>query len=150
MTTTTRTRFTVPVYPHVKKFILKQYNLSEPVRTEEYKSLGKLVTLSLLDRRPHAEFNDQYRDRLKANLVICLTKEQSKLSPRLSKLMRINIHIDVLFKEHLLVWINSLGQDGIAPYTACRIFLEYYGIDENEYSLDAAYKYFQRTKSKEG
>lgn len=146
-TTTTRPRnkFTVPVFPHVKKFILKQYKTSEPVKVEEYNSLGKMVTLALRDNRTRADQNDQQRNRVTSSITIILGKEQTELGPRLGKLMRINTHIDVIFKEHLLCWIEALKKDGIAPFTACKMFLEYYGIDEKEYSLDAAYKYYQRS-----
>lgn len=139
-----RTKFTVPVFPHIKKFILKTYGQAEPVKVEEYNSLGKMVTLALRDNRTRADHNDQQRDRVTATITIILGKEQTELGPRIGKLMRINNHVDVLFKEHLLIWIHALKADGIAPFTACKMFLEFYGIDEKEYSLDAAYKYYQR------
>lgn len=143
-TTNTRTKFKIHVFPHVKRFILKNYGGSEPVKTEEYGVLGKMVTLALKDNRAQSDYNDQYRDRLTTTLTITLTSEQSKMSPRQGKIMRINIHMDSLFKEHLLAWISALKVNGIAPYTACKMFLDYYELDENEYSLNTAYQYYKR------
>jgi hypothetical protein len=140
----TRSKFTIRVFPHVKKFILKHYGSTEPIKTEEYATLGKMVTLSLRDNRAHAEFNDQYRDRLTETLTIILTREQSKMGPRLGKLTRINIHIDGIFKEHMLTWINALKVDGIPAYTAIKMFLDYYELDEPEYSLNTAHQFYKR------
>lgn len=143
-----RNQFTIDVYPHVRKFILKMYpsTSNRGVKVEEYTTLGKYVTLAL--REPtSAENNDQYRDRLTATITLHLTSKQSQLGPRLCKLMRINTDMDRVFKEHLISWINALRESGIPPYSACRKFLQYYGIEENEYPLEAAHRYFQRVKS---
>lgn len=140
-----RTRFTVPIFPHVRKFILKNYKVTDPIKVEDYNVLGKMVTLALRDNRKRVDYNDQYRDRLTASITIVLSKDQADLGPRIGKLIRINIHMDLIFKEHLLCWINALKGDGIPVNTACKMFLEYYNIEEKEYSLDAAYKYYQRS-----
>lgn len=108
--------------------------------------LGKMVTLALRDNRNREDNNDKYRNRLTAELTIILTKEQAELSPRLNKLMRINVDMDRVFKDHLLTTIHLLGVAGIAPYNACKMYMEHYGIDDSEYSLDAAYKFWLRSK----
>jgi hypothetical protein len=54
--------------------------------------------------------------------------------------------MDDTFKEHLLTWVEGQQTAGIPAHTACKMFLEFYDIDEKEYSLDAAYKLWQRTK----
>jgi hypothetical protein len=143
---TSRNRYKIPVFPHVKKFLAKNCDVSSAIRTEEYSTLGKLVTRALLDRRTSEENNDQYRDKLTTFITISLTKEQAELSPRLNRLMRINIDIDRVFKDHLLTYIYALKETGIPPFTACRMFLQFYKIDEKEYSLDAAYRFWQRAK----
>jgi hypothetical protein len=141
-----RNRYKIPVFPHVKKFIAKNCDISSAIKTEEYTTLGRLVTRALLDRRTGEENNDQYRDKLTTYITISLTKEQAELSPRLNRLMRINIDLDRVFKDHLLTYIYALKETGIPPFTACRMFLELYKIDEKEYSLDAAYRFWQRAK----
>lgn len=138
--------YRIPVFPHVKKFILKLYGNTEPVKIHEYNSLGKLVTMALQDKRMRADQNDQQRDRVTDSITIVLNKEQSELGVRLGKLMRINTSVDTIFKEHLLTWIEAMKKNNIAPYTACRSYLHHYGIDDGEYSLDAAYKFYQRTQ----
>lgn len=142
----TRNRFTIPVFPHVKKFILKNTKASGVIKVEEYTVLGKLVTLALRENPVGAKNNDAYRDRVTDSITIQLSKKQTDLGPRLSKLMRINVDVDRVFKDHLLTSIYSLSEAGIPPYQACRMFLERYSIDENEYSSDAAYRFYQRSK----
>ncbi|HYG19900.1 MAG TPA: hypothetical protein VD816_13275, partial [Ohtaekwangia sp.] len=140
-----RNQFTIPVFPHVKKFILKNYQVCDPIKIEEYNILGKSVTLALRETRSLPGKGYQVEN-LTASITVVLTSEQSKLGPRISKLIRINVDMDRLFKEHLLSWIYALKTAGIPPFTACKMFLEHFSIDEKEYSLDAAYKYWQRTK----
>jgi hypothetical protein len=145
-----RKTFTIPIYPHVKKFILKNYGKyisGSGINTEEYTILGKIVTLSLRETRSRVKDNDQYRDRLTETICLVLTKEQTELSPRLHKLIRVNTDMDVIFKDHMLEWIQGQKVAGIPPYTACKMFLERYQIDDKEYSLDAAYRYWQRSQS---
>ena len=140
-----RNKFTIPIFPHVKKFIIKN-NRGNPLKVEEYSTLGRIITLSLRDTRASFEYNDQYRDRLTEKLTIILTDDQTKYGPRVQKLMRINIDMDRVFKEALIIWISAQKQQGIPPYTSCKLFLEHYALDESEYSLEAAYKYWQRSK----
>jgi hypothetical protein len=143
-----RTRFTIPVFPHVKKFILKKYRLTNPIKTEETTTLGKAITLALKDNRLRIKYQDsQYRDRLTESLTLVLTKEQSEFGPRANKLIRINQAMDDAFKEHLLTWIAGQQEAGIPAYAACKMFLQFYDIDEKEYTLDAAYRLWQRSKN---
>jgi hypothetical protein len=142
----TRNQFTIDVFPHVKKFILKTYpsavTRKNTVKVEEYTTLGKCITLAL--REPASkENNGQYRSRLTETITLILTKKQAELGPRAHKLMRINTDIDRVFKEHLL---NHIAMSPFPPYAACRNFLSHFGIDENEYSLEVAHRFYQRSK----
>lgn len=142
-----RNRFTIPVFPHVKKFILKKYRLKNPIKTEETTSFGKSITLVLKDNRLRLKYQDsQYRDRLTESLTLVLTKEQAEFGPRQNKLIRINQAMDDAFKEHLLTWVGAQQEAGIPAYAACKMFLQFYDIDEKEYTLDAAYRLWQRSK----
>lgn len=143
----TRNRFTIPVFPHVKKFILKKYRLKNPIKTEETTTFGKAITLALKDNRLRLKYQDsQYRDRLTESLTLVLTKEQSEFGPRPNKLIRINQAMDDAFKEHLLTWVGAQQEAGVPAHAACKMFLQFYDIDENEYTLDAAYRLWQRSK----
>jgi hypothetical protein len=155
----TQREFNIPVYPHVKKFILKRYRFKKKVVVTEHSSLGKLVTLALRESRSgkfgHGLINEmmvrpQTSEKITETLTLVLTKEQSELSVRLSKLARLNIDFDVLFKEHMLTWIEAAQNLGFAAYPACRLFLQAYGIEESEYSLESAYRYYQRSKDPTG
>lgn len=144
-----RNRFTIPVFPHVKKFILKKYRADTVVKTEEYTTLGKLVTLALRDARQWTEYNTIHRKQLSETIVLHLTVEQMKLGPKISKLLRLNVDMDREFKSHLVSWIHAGTAVGIAPFNSCKNYLIYYKIDEKEYSLDAAYKYWQRISKRD-
>lgn len=142
-----RNRFTIPVFPHVKKFILKKYRLRNPVKPEETTVFGQLITKVLKDNRMRLKYQDsQYRDRLTESLTIVLTKEQSEFGPRQYKLIRINQAMDDAFKEHLLTWVGAQQEAGVPAHAACKMFLQFYDIDEQEYTLDAAYRLWQRSK----
>lgn len=143
-----RNQFTIPVFPHVKKFILQKFNVSNPVKTEEYTTLGRIVTLVLKDERsPTSSNNSQNRDRVTESLTIVLTKDQARMRPSMYKLVRINQAMDDAFKEHLLTWVDAQQESGISAHLACRMFLEFYDIDHKEYTHDAAYKLWQRSRA---
>lgn len=138
-----RTQFTIPIFPHLKRFIIKNYKVKENIiRIDEYKLFGKMITLCLRDNRSGAQYNDQLRNRQNETITVVLTADQARMAPRLGKLMRINNHIDDLYKEHLLCWITALKEEGHAPYTACKMFIHHYNLEEKD--LDAAYKFYQR------
>lgn len=119
------------------------------VLVDECTDLGKFITLALLDRRAWKESRDintpERSSKLNCTIRFLLTKEQSGMAVRLSKLIRINLDMDRVFKEHLLTFIESKKQDGTPVRLACRNYLEYLNIDESEYSLEAAYKHYQRS-----
>lgn len=141
-----RNKFTIPVFPHVKKFIQKKYRSSSQVICEEYTTLGKLVTLALRDGRQTTQQNSKalLRKHHSEEITLLLTSEQTRLSPRLGKLLRINVDMDREFKAHMITWIEAGKAMNVPPYTSCKMYLVHYMIDEKEYSLDAAYKYWQR------
>lgn len=145
-TTTARSHFTVPVFPHLKKFISKTYGTGM-IRTEETTVLGRLVTAALRDNRINKGYKGLYGQYSPtAEIQLWLTKEQTELGPRLNKLIRLNLDMDRVFKEALTGWIIAQEDSGMMAYTACKAFLKFYNIDDSEYSLDAAYKHWQRYK----
>jgi hypothetical protein len=139
-----RNQFTIPVFPHVRKFMLKTYSHRAGIfKSEEYTQLGKLVTLALCDPRAWKNSNDQERDRLTSNITLLLNAEQCKMGPRLFKLQRINLDMDRQFKEYLVLWIKAQADLGRGAHPACCSFLEAYDLDPygTEYNLDSAYKF---------
>jgi len=146
----TRSKFTIQVFPHLKKFIAKTYGAGV-IRTDESTVFGRLVTAALRDNRIRKDFNHlDWHMKTTAQISIQLTTEQSGLGPKLGKLGRLNLDMDRVFKESLSGWILAQKQAGVMAYTACKAFLEFYGIDDSEYSLDAAYKHWQRSKKSDG
>lgn len=145
-TTTTRSTITVHVFPHVHKFCKKEFHHASGIfSAEEYSTFGKLVTFALRNQQTRNS-NDQARDRLTATITIRLNKRQQELGPRAFKLQRLNIDLDLLFKEYLLVWIHAQAAQGTPAHAACKMFLQHYNLDEQDYSLDNAYKHWQRSQ----
>lgn len=142
-----RRQYSLPIFPHLKKFIVKNYGAGV-ITTEEGTVLGRIVTAVLRENRTRKFSARDWPHHLQttAMITIRLTTDQAGLSPKLSKLMRINLDMDKVFKDSLVGWILAQGEAGILAYPACKSFLDYYGIDSNEYSLDAAYKYWQRAR----
>lgn len=141
--------FKLPVLPYVKKYVEKQFfnGQAAPYKIEEDTLIGKNFMSVIIDKR-HRDIMDKHHD-LTAEIHITLSDAMAKRSPRLSNLMCVNYFLVEDFKDALTTWINAAGHYHIRPFVACKGFLEYYGIDENEYSLDAAYRLWQREKNGE-
>jgi hypothetical protein len=144
----------VPIKPHLKKFFLKSHSLTEPIKVDEDTLLGKQVLSILQDKRSLngremniiTEFDsDQLDDNLKLELSTTLTDR----APRIGKLIRINIYLQLVFKSGVILWIQAQTKAGINPYNACKAFLEYYDIDESEYSLDGVHQIWKRFNAKD-
>jgi hypothetical protein len=144
--------YTIHVSPQVRKFMLKNFAYYNGVfRTEEWSTLGSLVTLCLIDNRAWKDrhlTDDYLKENETQKIIVELTTAQMKMTPRIFKLPRINTEINRLFKEHMVTWIRSQYEIGVSAHQACRSFLEYYNLDPGgkEYNLDNAYKAWQRSK----
>ncbi len=150
MNATSKNHYTIHVFRHVHKFMIKNYEHQRGIfKTEEYHTLGKIVSLALFDTRSWKNTNnDQYRDRQTVAINLHLTAQQCRLAPKQFKLQRINLDVDAIFKEHLLTWIRGQQSLGYSVRNSCLSFLEYYNIDSTEYSLENCYKHWQRDKGK--
>jgi hypothetical protein len=141
--------FKVPVYRRVKKFLKEHQGIdvNKPIPVDEYSLLGKMVLAALREKREHRlkEYNDQYRDQLQETVTMALSQDMMNLGPRIGKLIRINIDVDMWLKDAMLTHIEAQRITGIPEYSACRSFLEHYKLVD-DYSLDAAYKTYQRAE----
>jgi hypothetical protein len=142
-----RALFKVPVLPYLKKYMVKQFfaGHKSPFKIEEDTLLGKQFMSLIIDARK-IDFIDKHLE-MSAVLEIVLSDSMRKRSPRISKLVCINKFADKLFKNDLIVWILAAEYFGIRPFPSSKAFLEHYSIDESEYSHDAAYKHWTRTKN---
>lgn len=145
--------FNVPIKPHLKKFFLKTYHLSEPIKIEEDSILGNQVMAILQDKRSvngkdlnniNSQFNGSGSDLLTETLQITLSAEMNKRSPRVAKLVRINLFLQFMFRHSVIVFIEGCQKSGVNPYNACKQFLQLYEFDENEYSLDGVHQIWKR------
>lgn len=139
--------FKIYVFKHVHKFMLQTYPHQRGTFTcYENTELGKLVTLALIKTTTEKlrSIEDKDRARQMATIIIKLNSAQVNHSPRLYKLSRLNLDMDDIFKQRLLLWIAAQRNLGSSVRSACINFLEHYGIEEKEYSLATAYKFWQR------
>lgn len=147
------TIISVPIKPHLKQFYLKTYELTEPVKLEEDSILGSYVMSVLQDKRGSTNpyfFNKGYTsDLITDTLKVKLSEAMVKRSPRIIKLIRINIFLQHIFKHSIIVYIKASMKSGVNAYTACKLFLESYGFDESEYTLDGVQKIWNRHCTKD-
>lgn len=145
--------YKVPILPHLKKIILHQLyeGHQEPIKVEEDSPLGRSIMSILIDKRQvttsvaRSSHNREYDHTLR----LVLSQAMMERSPSIKKLARLNLEFDEIFRQMIFVWVKAQRRNGVAAYTAVQGFLEEYGIDEGEYSKDAAYKAWQRFKSRE-
>jgi hypothetical protein len=133
---------TIPIKPHLKKFLLFTMQVSEPVVVTEKDLLGSAIMKVLQETRNHKFDNvlESYTERLK----VVLTESMRKRSPRLHRLVYINTQLEKDFQTGLMLWIRAQRKMGYTAKDACKDFLATFKIDEPEYSYDAAYKAWQR------
>lgn len=145
-----RTNYYIPVLPHVQKYVSKKFfngNNHGPYKIEEHALLGKIFMAVIIDGRK-ADFIDKHLE-MTGKLHVKLSQDMLKRSPRMNKLVTVNFFLDKLFKDALIDWILSADHYGIRPFPASKDFLQYYGIEEAEYSHDAAYRHWIRWKNSE-
>lgn len=145
--------FKVPILPHLKKFIMGQLyeGHAEPIKVEEDSPLGRSVMSILIDKRKvtgssAVGFMDK---EYTSTLRLQLSSQMMKRSPRINKLARLNLEFGEIFRQSLFVWVKAEKKNGVAAFPAVQNFLEEYGIEEAEYSKDAAYKAWQRYRTSE-
>lgn len=144
------TDFKVPILPHLKKFVLAQLyeGQQEPIKVEEDSPLGRAVMSILIDKRQvttsvaRSSHNKEYDHTLR----LILSHAMMERSPSIKKLARLNLEFDEIFRQAIFIWVKAQKQNGVASSVAVQNFLEYYSIEEHEYSKDAAYKAWQRFK----
>ncbi len=139
--------FRIPMKPHLKKFVLKRARSKEPLQVNERSLLGRNIMKVLQETRKH-KFDSvlyQYTDRLQ----VTLTHDMMERSPNLKRLVYVNTEIEKEFKEAIFIWVEAQMEMNCPANEACKNFLEYYGIDDTEYTYDATYKAWQRYKEDE-
>lgn len=143
----------VPIKPHLKKFFLKTYHLSEPVKLEEDSILGNQVMAILQDKRSvngkdlnniNSHFNGSGSELLTDTLQLTLSKSMTERSPRVGKLIRINVFLQHSFRQAVIIYIKGCMNSGVNAYAACKQFLKLYEFDESEYSLDGVHQIWKR------
>lgn len=138
----TKAPINIPIKPHLKKFVLYMMNKREPLILDEKRLLGRVITAVLQERRIHKFENvlSSYTDRI----AVVLNSDMRERSPRLDRLLYMNVGLAKLFREALLVWVKAQKNINLPAKQACINFLAELNIDDGEYSYDAAYKTWQR------
>lgn len=138
---------TIPLQPHLRKYITKLGPLAkekEPYPIGEDTLLGKQLMLILKDKRA----NKQVTSPTRVDIKVVLSEFILDHKPTRDDLRQLEGFIDKLFKDCLITWIQSSDLAGVKPFESTKSYLTYLGIAPSEYSHEAAYKVWQRWKSK--
>lgn len=135
----------IPIAPHLKKVILSLHQEKEPLKAELNNQLGALINQVNKDRMKSKIPPDTYSDMLQVNLCV----ELGRRSPRIAKLILINHFYQKYFKYLMINWVQAQYRAGIPAYQAVKNFLEFYGIQEEEYSYETGYRAWLRYKNRE-
>jgi hypothetical protein len=141
------TKREILLYPYVKKYIIKKYfsRKKSPYKVDEHDMVGKILICVILDKR-----NQKRIKALKGateQLVVSLNQDMNRHSASQAKLQRANFYFDKMFKDALIEWIIASTYKKVDTKNvslSIKNFLEYYNIEESEYSYDTAYKYWTR------
>jgi hypothetical protein len=144
-----RKNFKVPMLPYLKKYVERQIfqGMKAPYKIEEDSLIGKMIMCLIIDAR-QKDLRGDKRIEMSASIEFQLSEVMAERSPSLQKLVPINYFLDKLFKNELITWIKSAEIVGMRPFPASKAFLEFYRIDESEYSHDAAYRHWLRDRRK--
>lgn len=134
---------TIPIKPHLKKFVIWMLGVQEPVKVSERDMLGRCIIKVLQEKRTQRNVRGQ-NEGASARIRVKLTQDMAKRSPYLHRLININVELDNEFHDAIILWVKSWREMGMPASTACKEFLRVLKIDENEYTYDAAYKVWQR------
>lgn len=134
-----------PIKSHLKKYVLWMLELPEPIQVTERDLLGKAIIKVLQENRGNRNARNQKSlSDMNKRISVILTKEMSERSPRLHRLVNVNVELDNDFHKSIILWIKAQKQCGMPASVACRAFLEVLKIDEGEYSYDAAWQVWKR------
>lgn len=136
------TPLSVPIKPHLKKFVLYVLDAREPVIVRERDILGRAIIKAIQETRTRRF--DRVLDQYTARIKVVLTKEMRERSPRLNRIIHMNTTIEQEFWDAIVLWVKAQRRMGSPADGACKDFLNTLKIDETEYSYDAAYKQWQR------
>ena len=134
-----------PIYPHLKKFILKFYDLreGEVVQVGMNNSIGIAMKHVIREKKPLQRDIEKMTDRIQFEL--CTDIAHCEI--RYSYIIAFNKSYNKVFKDHLILWIKAQAKAGINARQSVINFLKEYELDENEYSYDSAYRHWTRFKS---
>lgn len=136
------TPISIPIKPHLKKFVLFVLEAREPFAVRERDILGRAIIKAIQETR--ARKFERVLDKYTARIKVVLTKEMRERSPRLNRIIHMNATLEMEFGDAIVLWVKAQRKLGSPANEACKDFLRALKIDESEYSYDAAYKVWQR------
>ncbi len=135
----------IPIAPHLKKIIINLHQDKEPLKAEIDNQLGAVINQVITDRMKSRISPDSYSEVLQVDLCADLGRR----SPRIAKLILINHFYSKYFKFLMMNWVQAQYAAGIPAYQAVKNFLEFYNIQEEEYSYETGYRAWLRYKNQE-
>lgn len=133
----------IPVKPHIKRYISVRYGIEH---TLTKKSLLGILIFNILDKKtekPDQSFSD-YTEKY----IIQISQQyfyESGFQISLRKRRFLAICLEKLFIEDFCAYIDiAVSKMNITAAESMRIFLDQYGITENEVKFESLYKQYQR------
>lgn len=131
---------TIPIYPHLKKFIFRFYDIppGNYIELERHTGLHVAMTACIRSKQRKRTARDEYTgtERYTEPVTFLLTSKLSRLTLTHSILVRFSNEFDKLFKEAFYQWVIAQDNSGINNSEAIRGFKQHYGIIEAEYSFE--------------
>ena len=142
----------IPVKPHVKTFLEHPLNLGKGVadiRSDHW--LGELL-LCVLSFHPldRDDLGVDYLPKLTARHASIVINPTFKLNYEMltdRHLMRIGLGLEAWFKNSLICYVRGRMSLMQSEQGAVKAFYREYGLSDEEYDFDAAYKVSQRSRA---
>lgn len=132
----------IPVKPHVKKYLIKRYGTTHQVSKKTFIGLFLLQLLEKKIEKQEKDIPNNFTYEIEVPEYYFNTKGYSVDT---KKLKFLGICLEKLFVEDCNSFIdNELLKGDSNAKKAIKLFFCIYGIDENDLNLDSVYRNYQR------
>lgn len=144
---------TIPIYPHLKKFIFKFYEIppdSPFIDLERHTGLYVAMNSCIRSKQKKRSARDEYTgtERYTEPVTFLLTSKLSRLTLTHAIVIRFSNEFDKLFKESFYQWVIAQDNSGLNNSEAIRSFKAHYNIIEGEYSFENFRRLWRRYNEK--
>ena len=136
---------TIPICPHIRKFILKYYNVTEPVTVK----MGTLLAtrFNYVFRMKQKRYNRKI-ERITEEMTFRLCYDLYRLNNDVNKGILINNEMDQMFRACLCHWVQAYQFLRIPERKGVKDFAKFYELSEDDFGLESLYKIWMRFKNR--